>query len=250
MASNEVKITLITGANGGIGFEIAAQLLAQKTNFVLLGSRSLEKGQAAVSDLTERNLPGKVELVHIDVDSEGSIYEAAKTVGEKYGRIDALVNNAAITGETPTNAPLSQRLSAAFLTNATGPAIVVEAFAGLLQQSQSTPRIVNVSSGAGSIAMRLDDTNPHQKMKAVPYRASKAALNMITACQAYEYGSLGWKVFCICPGFTVSQLSDMNKAELGAQPTSEGAAPIVSVLEGKRDAEHGGFLKADGQWPW
>ena len=73
---------------------------------------------------------------------------------------------------------------------------------------------------------------------------------MITACQAVHYGELGFKVFAFCPGFTVSNLGPMNNAENGAKPTSEGAAPIVKLLNGERDAEHGGFLHATGQYPW
>ncbi len=73
---------------------------------------------------------------------------------------------------------------------------------------------------------------------------------MINACQAYEYGELGWKVFLFCPGFTVSNLGHKNNAENGAKPTSEGASPMVDILAGKRDAEHGGYLKDEGQWPW
>jgi NAD(P)-dependent dehydrogenase (short-subunit alcohol dehydrogenase family) len=140
-----------------------------------------------VQILKARNLPGTIELVHLDVSDEHSVGEAAKEVGEKFGRyiiyhtllsplcptypninqnsLDALVNNAAISGEY--DASLSQRLTAAFLTNTTGPAIVVEFFAPLLLKSTKTPRIVNVTSGAGSISLRLDDTNPHQKRKVV-----------------------------------------------------------------------------------
>ncbi|KAF1947325.1 NAD(P)-binding protein [Clathrospora elynae] len=251
MASSDQSIVLITGANGGIGFELAAQLLADASKFVLLGSRSLEKGEAAVKQLKSKGLPGKVEVLQIDVNSEDSITKAAKEVEEKYARLDALVNNAAITCEPPTSASLSTRLSAAFLTNTTGPAVVVETFAPLLEKSTAkTPRIINVTSGAGSISLRLGTTNPHQKMKMVPYRVSKAALNMLTACQAYEYGEKGWKVFCFCPGFTESGIGPMNKVEYGAKPTSEGAAPMVEILKGERDAEHGGFLKAGGVWPW
>ncbi|KAF1841643.1 NAD(P)-binding protein [Cucurbitaria berberidis CBS 394.84] len=251
MPFNDKIITLITGANGGIGFELASQLLADGKNFVLLGSRSQEKGEAAVQELKKRSLPGTVELVQVDVSDEQSIAKAAGEVEEKYSRIDALVNNAAIAGETPPTHSLPRRLTAAFLTNSTGPAIVVESFAPLLSKSTAkTPRIVNVTSGAGSISLRLDSENPHQQMKVVPYRMSKAALNMLTACQAYEYGPLGWKVFAFCPGFTASGLSDMNKEELGAKPTREGASPIVDILAGKRDGEHGGFLHAGGQHPW
>ena len=75
-------------------------------------------------------------------------------------------------------------------------------------------------------------------------------MNMITANQAVDYGKFGCKVFAFCPGFTVSNLSSQNKAEHGAKPTSEGAAPIVDILNGKRDGEHGAFLKIDGQYPW
>ena len=85
----------------------------------------------------------------------------------------------------------------------------------------------------------------------IQYRASKAALNMVTAVQSVEYGDqLEWKVFAFCPGFTVSNLSSRNKAENGAKPTSEGAEPIVRILKGERDAEAGKFLNATGQYPW
>jgi NAD(P)-dependent dehydrogenase (short-subunit alcohol dehydrogenase family) len=89
-------------------------------------------------------------------------------------------------------------------------------------------------------------------MKAVAYRVSKSALHMLTACQAYEYESLGWKFFNFCPGFTESNLSPMNKVENGAKPTSEGARPMIAILKGERDAEHKGFLNGtpEGQWPW
>lgn len=123
--------------------------------------------------------------------------------------VDAIVNNAGITMDAPpATGSLFSRINAAIATNASGPAAVVESFTPLLEKStHSTPRIVNVSSGAGSITMRLDTTNPFRSMISVPYRTSKAALNMVTACQAYELGQRGWKVFIYCPGFTVSNLS-------------------------------------------
>jgi hypothetical protein len=75
---------------------------------------------------------------------------------------------------------------------------------------------------------------------------------MVTACQAYEYADFGWKLFNFCPGYTESNLGPMNKAEHGAKPAVEGARPMLAILEGKRDAEHGGFLNGTpkGQWPW
>ncbi|KAH8639301.1 hypothetical protein IG631_07071 [Alternaria alternata] len=170
MASEEQTIVLITGANGGIGFELAAQLLRDNKYYILLGSRSIEKGEAAVKLLQERELPGKVELLQIDVNDENSISDAGKMVEEKHGRLDALINNAAITGEPPTSASLATRMTAAFLTNVIGPAIIVETFAKLLEKSEKMgrmPRIINVTSGAGSIGLRSDRTNPHQETKVV-----------------------------------------------------------------------------------
>jgi len=149
-----------------------------------------------VKKLQGKGLPRKVELLQIDVSDEASILKAKDMVEEKYGRyvytlaislsisyscasndtdyfarsIDALVNNAAITGEEPASSPLATRMTSAFLTNATGPAVIVETFAPLLAKSAEmgkTPRILNVSSGAGSIGLRSDRTNPHQAMKNV-----------------------------------------------------------------------------------
>lgn len=164
-------------------------------------------------------------------------------------RIDAIVNNAAIG--IPSGS-LFEQLDTAFKTNATGPAFLVEVFEPLLKKSTATtPRIINVTSGAGSISIRLDPTHPTYGLKVVPYRTSKAALNMVSACQAVEYGPLGWKVFCYNPGFTASNLSEMNRVENGAKPTSEGAKPIVDMLTGERDEDHGKFCNVDrGYHPW
>lgn len=162
-------------------------------------------------------------------------------------RLDALVNNAAVA--IPPG-PLAQQMSQCFQTNATGPLLMLESFAPLLEKSNGTPRVVNVSSGAGSITMRLDPTSIGSNIKAVQYRSSKSALNMVTVCQVVEYGGLGFKVFAYCPGFTVSNLGPRNNAENGAKPTSEGAAPIVKILNGERDAEHGRLLHGTGQYPW
>lgn len=127
---------------------------------------------------------------------------------------------------------------------------MVEAFAPLLGKSTSIPRIVNVSSVAGSITRYLDPKSFKPPVKVMPYHVSKAALNMVTAIQAVEYGPLGWKVFAFCPGFTASNISPLNTIEAGAKPTSEGASPIIDILAGKRDGEHGCFLSPGGQFSW
>lgn len=139
-----------------------------------------------------------------------------------------------------------------FQTNATGPLLVVEAFVPLLRKSTTTPRIINVSSGAGSIT-NLVPINKGFGSRLYAYRSSKAALNMVTALQAAELGSDnagGFKVFAYCPGYTASSITPMNTVENGAQPTSEGARPMLAIINGERDAEHGKFLHKDGQYPW
>ena len=235
-------------ANAGIGFELAAQLMAKGSYHVLMGSRSLEKGKAAVKELESRKLPGSVELIPMDVTDDDTIERAATTVQRDHARLDMLVNNAAVSCMTP---PLRQQMREAFDTNATGPAVVTQIFAPLLLKS-SAPlrRIVNISSGVGSINRRLDPSSATYKMQGVQYRASKAALNMVTACQWVEYGPTGIKVFAYDPGFTQSNLGPHNTAENGAKPPSEAVMPLIDVLEGKRDDEAGKFLHNTGVYPW
>jgi NAD(P)-dependent dehydrogenase (short-subunit alcohol dehydrogenase family) len=181
-------------------------------------------------------------------------------------RLDALVNNAALGWQ---DGSLAKRYALAFATNATGPLLVTDAFEPLLSKSLHTPRIINVSSGGGSITKRLDATTSTSKVGfwGLPYCASKAALNLITATQATVYGTRSldseetdlsksgargkaFKVFAYTPGFTISNLGPHNNAESGASPTSEGAAPMIKILNGERDDEHACFLSKDGQYPW
>ena len=145
---------------------------------------------------------------------------------------------------------IAQQMAQCFQTNAIGPVLMLEAFAPLLKKANGTPRIINVSSGQGSITKRLDPTSSGYNLKGVQYRTSKAAMNMVTACQEVEYGEQGFKVFAYCPGFTVSNLGPHNNAENGAKPTSEGTAPMVNILNGERDAEHGRLIHGEGQYPW
>ena len=164
---------------------------------------------------------------------------------------------------------LAEKYAQAFAANVTGSVLVTEAFEPLLSKSAGLPRLINVSSGAGSIGKRLDPSSSTGKIGfwGLPYSTSKAALNLITITQASVYGSRSpdsketditkpgahgkpWKVFAYTPGFVVSNLGPHNNAENGAGPTSGGAAPIVSIINGERDSEHGCFLSRDGQYLW
>lgn len=238
-------------ANGGIGFELACQLLSKTEPrwHVLLGSRSEEKGQAAMDNLQAKDLPGTVELVQLDVNDDATIVRAAKDAEASHGHVDVVVNNAAIAY---TGQRTRESMHASFDTNVVGPMRVAEAFAPLLQKSTSQhgPRIINVSSRAGSISRRLDQSNMVYNEALTEYRTSKAAQNMLSACQVWEYGKVGIKTFMYCPGFTDSNLTPLAKLENGAKPVAEGARPIFDIIEGKRDDEEGLFLFDGGVANW
>ncbi len=244
---HEVYADIFHSANSGIGFELAAQLLA-KGDHVLVGSRTVEKGTAAVEELSSRNLPGKAELVHLDVTDDDTITAAASTISSTHGKLDILINNAAVA--LPPGTTDREQLRTAFDTNATGPYVLTKALLPSLLASKSGARVVNVSSGIGSIGRKLDPTSPFHKFSGLPYRSSKTALSMVTACQFVEYGDMGIKVFLYDPGFTVSNLSENNTAEKGARSARESVLPLIDVIEGKRDAECGLHLHNTGTWPW
>lgn len=258
------EIALITGANSGIGFEIAHQLLAKGTYHVLLASRSTSKGNAALQDLNARHLPGTLEMIQLDVQSDDHIRAAAQTIADKHARLDLLVNNAAVA--VPQAATERERFQIAFDVNATGPYLTTKALLPLLRKS-ANPRIINISSGAASIGRRLSPESQMYKMQAVDYRASKVALNMMSACWYVEHGlgveqtdadkadppapdTTPIKVFCYDPGFTVSNLSPYNRKEHGARDTKDSVVSIVDVIEGLRDHEAGAFLHNSGTYPW
>lgn len=235
--------------NGGIGFELVAQLMAKGSYHVYLGSRSIDKGKIALRDLQSRGYTGTAELIQLDVTSDDSINAAVKTVEAAHGKLDVLVNNAAITVHGGGGS-LRERMLAAYDTNVAGPAVMGDAFHPLLKKSSNTPRLINVSSGVGSISRRLDPKNPMYNFFGYwQYGVSKAAMNLLSACMFVEYKP-DVKVFTFCPGFTVSNLGPFNTAEQGARPVAESVAALVDVVEGKRDGEAGDFIHKDGSYPW
>lgn len=158
------------------------------------------------------------------------------------------MNNAGIASSQGTEA---EQIVEVFRVNAVGVYLTSSYFAPLLKKANGTARIVNVTSGAGSITNRLDPNGIGSTHKAVPYRVSKAAMHMVFACQAREFEEDGIKMFLYGPGYTVSSLSAYNKAEFGAKPTSVGAAPITAMVNGTRDADAGKYLEYGLEsFPW
>lgn len=243
-------IVLVTGGNNGIGLA-ACQLFASQLNYhCIMGSRSVEKGQDALKSIQSSNSSGSVSLVQLDITSDASIAAAVEEVKAKHGHLDVLINNAGICPMDFSRSVLRDSLE----TNAISPAMVTEAFAPLLLKAPS-PRIIYVSSVLGSIESRSDPKNMAYNEAYKVYRVSKAALNMIVACDAWEYREKA-KVFAFCPGYVITDLAGQREAKekAGFAKSPDGSARgLLAIADGKRDDENGKFLhdeKAGELYPW
>jgi len=245
-----MKKAFITGANKGIGFETAKQLL-EKGYFVFLGSRSLANGIKAVETLKSQGL-NNVTAVQLDVTDEDSVKSAFEALNKQTTVLDVLINNAGINGGSPYTAleASSEQYVSAFNTNVFGVARVTKAFMGLLRNSPE-PRIVNVSSSVGSLTLQSDPKWPaYDYAKYAVYGASKAALNMYTVHLAYELKDTPFKVNAVCPGYTSTDFTGHNGGEV------EGAAKrIVKYALINQDGPTGKFFSEEtnpetGEVPW
>jgi NAD(P)-dependent dehydrogenase (short-subunit alcohol dehydrogenase family) len=222
--------------------------MAKGTHHVLVGARSPTKGEAAIKTLQSKNHPGTCELVQLDQTDDASIAAAAAHVEATHGRLDVLINNAAIASKDPTRANMTDN----FTTNTLGPWFVTRAFRPLLLKSaaSSPARVINVSSGMGSVALKLDHSHWIAPLQALPYLVSKTALSMVTAQCVYDFKDEDVLFFTVCPGFTVSNLGEENSEANGARPTAEAVRGLMGVVEGERDADAGKFLHESGLYDW
>jgi NAD(P)-dependent dehydrogenase (short-subunit alcohol dehydrogenase family) len=211
-----MKLALVTGANKGIGLEVA-KLLAQQGFFVYLGSRDLASGQAAVQQLHATGLTD-LQAVQLDVTDPASIRAARATIGAQTPVLDVLVNNAGISGGTSQSARQTtlDQFQAVFATNVFGVAGVTQAFLDLLEQSPQ-PRIVNVSTAMASLTLFADFENANSAYRLPVYQASKAALNMYTLNLAYELRDTAFKVNAVCPGYTQTDFTGHQGTSTVAQ---------------------------------
>ena len=225
-------MTVVTGGNRGIGLEVCRQL-AELGYDVVLGSRDLERGERAAA-----SLPGSVTACQLDVADESSVDAAAAWVAERFGRCDALVNNAAIeydTDERAVDADLD-RVHEAFETNLFGAWRTTHALLDLLRASPHG-RIVNVSSEGGSLAGMSGGTPA--------YNTTKAALNALTRTLAAELRRDEILVNSICPGWTATDMGGH-----GGRPVGEGAASVVWAVRLPNDGPTGGFFRDGRPIPW
>lgn len=243
MAEN-AKVALITGANKGIGKEIARQLGAQGIT-VLVGARNETRGNEAASELKAQGIDAHALL--LDVTNAQSITDAAAQVETQFGKLDILVNNAGIAldrGEPITDLDIDV-LRRTYETNVFGVAAVTKAFVPLLKKSDAG-RIVNLSSGLGSLVQNSDPNSPYAQVKPLAYNSSKAALNMITVVLASQLKDAGIKVNAADPGYTATDLNQHS----GPRTVEQGATEAVRLATLPDDGPTGGYFDEDGTVPW
>jgi NAD(P)-dependent dehydrogenase (short-subunit alcohol dehydrogenase family) len=245
-----MKKALITGANKGIGFETARQLL-QNGYYVYLGSRTLENGQASVAKLNAEGLD-QVEAIILDVTDQRSVKAAREEIGSKTESLDVLINNAGINGGVPQSSleATIDQFKTVFETNLYGVVRVTQAFIDLLKKS-TEPRIVNVSSSGSSLTLHSDPTWKYYSHKAALYPSSKAALNMYTIDLAYQLKDTTFKVNAVCPGFVAT---DFN-GHRGTGTAQEGGSRIAKYAMIGNDGPTGKFIAEEynpetGETPW
>ncbi|MFD2287907.1 SDR family NAD(P)-dependent oxidoreductase [Pedobacter petrophilus] len=210
-----MKTALITGANKGIGFETARQLL-QKGFFVFIGSRNLQNGLDAVAQLKSAGLTN-VAAVALDVTDPNAVKTAHAEIAKKTAVLDVLINNAGINGGSAPYTVLeatNAEYLAAFQTNIIGAANVTRTFIDLLKKA-AEPRIVNVSTSVASLSLQSNPEWPaYHYAKYGVYAASKAALNMFTIHLAYELRDTNIKVNAVCPGLTKTDFTFFNGGDV------------------------------------
>ena len=244
-------VALVTGANQGIGLQIARELAANGYT-VLVGSRNLERGEEAA-----KSIGADARALQLDVTDQASIAAAAERIRIELGRLDLLVNNAAIShagrpGRSLAEILQSSRASVAsldevravFETNVFGVIAVTQAMLPFLREAPAG-RIVNVTSGVGSLTLNADPSYPYRSGFGVVYAASKTALNAITLSFAIELESTNIKVNAAGPGFTATALNNFE----GIETVEQGARnPVRVALD--VNGPTGTFTSADGPLPW
>lgn len=247
------RIALVTGANQGVGLQLTKELVANGVT-VLLGSRNLDRGTAAAAEVGPGAIP-----IQIDVTDINSIAAAAARIQSEFGRLDLLVNNAAIAharegtvtmadyaGTSAASVVSIEEVRAIWDTNVFGVLAVYQAMLPLLRLSADA-RIVNVSSGVGSLTLNADPSFAYRGVFAPGYAGSKTALNGITLAMMIELENSGIKVNLVSPGFTSTALNNYE----GTESIEDGSREVVRVALLGPDGANGTFTMWDGQTiPW
>jgi NAD(P)-dependent dehydrogenase (short-subunit alcohol dehydrogenase family) len=247
-------VALVTGANQGIGLQIAKDLVAHGFT-VVVGSRNIARGEAAA-----REIGPNAHALQLDVTDRDSIAAAAERVRKELGRLDVLIQNAAISNTSklpgqsveeyakttrPSNVSLDE-MRTVWETNVFGVLAVYQAMLPLLRETPGS-RIVNVSSGVGSLTTNSDPASRWRAIFGPVYPASKTALNAVTVAMAIELEPAGIKVNAVSPGFTKTNLNGYA----GIETVEQGAAEAVHVALLGPDGPTGTFTRWENETiPW
>lgn len=235
---------LVTGANKGLGLAIAKGLASAGLS-VWMGARDRSRGEEAVKSLRGEGLD--VRFVEIDVADDASVRRAAETVGHELDALHVLVNNAGIVLDlqTPPSELGMDDVKATYEVNAFGPIRVTQAFAPLLKAADDA-RIVNMSSGLGSLTLITDPTSLFSTVNLLAYTSSKVALNAVTVSFAKEFEPFEIKVNAVEPG---NVRTDLN-GNSGLLTPEEGAELAIRMALIDKDGPTGGFFGSHGRQPW
>jgi NAD(P)-dependent dehydrogenase (short-subunit alcohol dehydrogenase family) len=237
-------IALVTGANKGIGFEVVAGL-GRRGFTVLLGARDDARGRAAAARLWDRKLD--VRYVSLDVNDDESVGAAVRAIDEEFGHLDVLVNNAAVKLERAPSPPSECSLATVretFETNVFGAIRVILATLPLLRRAPA-PRVVNVSSGLGSLTLATTAGTKYQEKPLLSYNVSKSALNSITVQFANELRDTPCKVNAVDPGYTNTDMTGS-----GTRVPETAAAVVIDLATLPADGPTGSFFDERGELPW
>jgi NAD(P)-dependent dehydrogenase (short-subunit alcohol dehydrogenase family) len=234
------RIALVTGANKGIGKEIARQL-GRRGLTVLVAARDEDRVRATVDELAGEGLDARP--VQLDVTDPESVAAAAKQIESEHGRLDVLVNNAGIVAERGGASP--EAFQKTFQTNVIGVHTVTAALLPLLRKG-SEARVVNLSSELGSLALLADPTSEPAAVPLFAYNSSKAALNVLTVMFANQVRDEGIKVNAVSPGYCATDMNDHQ----GHLTPAQGASVAVRLATVPADGPTGEFHGQDGVLPW
>jgi NAD(P)-dependent dehydrogenase (short-subunit alcohol dehydrogenase family) len=237
------RVAVVTGANKGIGLEIARQL-ARDGVTVYLGARDEARGREAAEKLRGEGLDARP--LRLDVTDDPSVAAAALSLEKDAGRLDILVNNAGIAiDDGPPSRVSLEVVRRTYETNVFGLLRVTQAFLPLLRRSEAG-RIVNLSSGLGSLTLNSDPSWPFASVKFLAYNSSKSAVNAITVQLAWELRDTKIKVNAADPGYVAT---DMNRHQ-GQRSVEQGAATPVRLATLPGDGPTGGYFNDEGPIPW
>ena len=240
---SERRVAVVTGANKGIGLEIARQLGRQGIT-VFIGARDEARGREAAEKLRADGLDARP--LRLEVTDDASVAAAAAFLGQEPGRLDILVNNAGIAiDDGPPSRVSLDVLRRTYETNVFGLVRVTQALLPLLRRS-AAGRIVNLSSGLGSLTLNSDPSWPFASVKYLAYNSSKSAVNAITVQLAWELRDTPLKVNAADPGYVAT---DMNQHQ-GVRSVEQGAATPVRLALLPADGPSGGYFNDDGPLPW